>query len=281
MPNTLATRRDGPILWVTLDRPQVMNAYNAEMGAELVDAFQAADADDSIRVIVLTGAGRVFCAGADVSKGAGAFEAEAGNFGLEGRNSDFISAMWNCRKPAIVAFNGAAAGVGLTLALPCDIRIAVPTARFGCVFTRRGLVPEAGSAWFLPQLVGLGTALRWCLTGAMVPAEEALAAGLVSELVEPDLLVERARELALAIADNTAPVATALARRLLWRFAGDQSPWGALAVDAPLNIALGSSPDVREGVAAFLEKRLPAFPGRVSSDLPDTSRWWMSRPPQG
>lgn len=242
------------------------------MGAELAAAFRAADADDSIRAVLLTGRGRVFCAGADVSAGPGAFDtaagAGAGNFGVADRDSDFIGAMMACRKPSIVAFNGSAAGVGLTLALPCDIRIAVPTAKFGCVFTRRGLVPEAGSAWFLPQLVGLPTALRWCLTGAMVPAAEALAAGLVSELVEPDALDARATAIAMEIAENCAPVAVALTRQLLWRHAGDPDPAGALAVDARLNIALGQGADVREGVAAFLEKRRPRFPGRVSTDMP-------------
>jgi enoyl-CoA hydratase/carnithine racemase len=269
MATTLETRTDGPILWVTLDRPDVLNAYNAAMGAELAAAFHRADADDDIRVVVLTGRGRVFCAGADVSAGAGAFDTAggegAGNFG--GGDSDFVSAMMACRKPSIVAFNGSAAGVGLTMALPCDIRIAAAHARFGCVFVRRGLVPEAGSAWFLPRLVGLATALRWCLTGALVPAEEALAAGLVSELVAVEALEARARALALEIAGN-APVALALTRALLWRYSAEDSAKGALSVDARLNIALGRGADVREGVAAFLEKRAPDFPGRVSRDMP-------------
>jgi enoyl-CoA hydratase/carnithine racemase len=272
---TLHRHQDGPILWVELDRPEALNAYTAEMGAELAAAFHAADADDSIRVLVLTGRGRVFCAGADVSAGAGAFDTRSGagakNFGggKAREDSDFISAMMACRKPSIVAFNGSAAGVGLTLTLPCDIRISVASAKFGCVFTRRGLVPEAGSAWFLPRLVGLPTALRWCLTGALVPAEQALDAGLVSELVDPDMLLPRAREIALEVAENTAPVATALTRQLLWRHAGDPDPSGALGVDARLNIALGQSADVHEGVAAFLDKRKPKFPGRVSRDMPE------------
>lgn len=274
---TLEVRTEGPVMVVTLDRPAVLNAYNATMGAELAEAFRAADADDAIRAVVLTGRGRVFCAGADVSAGPGAFDtaagAGAGNFGGAGRDSDFIGAMMACRKPSIVAFNGSAAGVGLTLTLPCDIRISVAQAKFGCVFTRRGLVPEAGSAWFLPRLVGLPTALRWCLTGAMVPAEEALAAGLVSELVAPDALLPRALAIAHEIAENTAPVAVALTRQLLWRHAGDPDPSGALAVDSRLNIALGRSADVREGVAAFLEKRRPRFPGRVSTDMPEAVGW--------
>jgi enoyl-CoA hydratase/carnithine racemase len=277
--STLVVEQDGPILWVRINRPEAMNAYTATMGADLAAAFDHADGEDSIRVVILTAIGRVFCAGADVSAGAGAFDTEGGegakNFGArgEGRNANFIAAIMNCRKPSIVAFNGSAAGVGLTLSLPCDIRIAAETAKFGCVFTRRGLVPEAGSAWFLPQIVGLSQALKWCLTGALVPANEALEKGLISEACPAEELETRARALAMEIADNTAPVAVALTRRLLWRFAGDPDPSGALAVDAPLNIALGKGADVREGVTAFLEKRPPSFPNRVSTDMPDTP-WW-------
>lgn len=281
LPATTQVRleQDGPVLWIRIDRPGAMNAYTATMGTELAAAFDHADGDDSVRVVVLTALGKVFCAGADVSAGAGAFDTASGegakNFGggEGGRRSDFIAAMMNCRKPSIVAFNGSAAGVGLTLTLPCDIRIAADHARFGCVFTRRGLVPEAGSAWFLPRLVGLSAALKWCLTGALVPAAEALAAGLVSETVPADQLEARARELALDIAANCSPVALALTRRMLWQLSAEDSPRGALAVDAPLNIALGQRGDVREGVAAFLEKRSPHFPLAVSADMPETP-WW-------
>jgi enoyl-CoA hydratase/carnithine racemase len=277
---TLLVEQDGPILWLRLNRPEVLNAYTSRMGAELARAIALADADDGVKVVVITGTGRVFCAGADVSAGAGAFDTESGegakNFGSrDGRreNSDFIGAMMNSVKPLLVAFNGSAAGVGLTLTLPCDIRIAADNAKFGCVFTRRGLVPEAGSAWFLPRLVGLATALKWCMTGALVPAQEALAAGLVSELVPADQLQTRARELALEIAANCSPVALALTRRMLWHFSAQDGPQGALSVDAALNIALGAQADVHEGVAAFLEKRPPQFPLKASSDLPETP-WW-------
>jgi enoyl-CoA hydratase/carnithine racemase len=280
---TLLVEQEGPILWVRLNRPEVLNAYTNQMGTELVRAIQRADGDDSIKVVVLTGTGRVFCAGADVSAGAGAFDTESGegakNFGSSGgvrENSNFTGAMMDSVKPLLVAFNGSAAGVGLTLTLPCDIRIAADTAKFGCVFTRRGLVPEAGSAWFLPRLVGLATALKWCMTGALVPAQEALAAGLVSELVPADVLEARARELALEIAANCSPVALALTRRMLWTFSAQDGPEGALSVDAALNIALGAKGDVHEGVAAFLEKRSPAFPLSVSADLPDTP-WYSAR----
>ena len=280
----LIVEQEGPLLWVRLNRPDVLNAYTNELGAELVRAFGQADADDSVAVVVLTATGRVFCAGADVSAGAGAFDTKSGegakNFGnrADGARADsnFIAAMMNCRKPSLVAFNGSAAGVGLTLTLPCDIRIAADSAKFGCVFTRRGLVPEAGSAWFLPRLVGLSTALKWCMTGALVPASEALAAGLISETVPADQVESRARELALEIAQNCSGVALALTRRMLWQFSAEAGPEGALSVDAALNIALGARGDVHEGVAAFLEKRAPAFPLKVSEDLPDTP-WYVAR----
>jgi enoyl-CoA hydratase/carnithine racemase len=281
--STLVVEQEGPILWVRINRPEAMNAYTATMGAELVAAFDHADSEDSIRVVILSALGRVFCAGADVSAGAGSFDTESGegakNFGgrSEGRNANFIAAIMNCRKPSIVAFNGSAAGVGLTLTLPCDIRIAADNAKFGCVFTRRGLVPEAGSAWFLPQIVGLSQALKWCLTGALVPANEALEKGLLAETCPAEQLDNRARELAMEIATNTSPVAIALTRRLLWRFSTDADPSGALSVDAPLNIALGKGADVHEGVSAFLEKRAPNFPSKVSSDTPATP-WWPTDP---
>ncbi len=281
---TLLVEQEGPILWVRLNRPEVLNAYTNQMGAELVRAIGQADSDDSVKVVVLTGTGRVFCAGADVSAGAGAFDTESGegakNFGnRDGRreNSDFVAAMMNSLKPLLVAYNGSAAGVGLTLTLPCDIRIAADNAKFGCVFTRRGLVPEAGSAWFLPRLVGLATSLKWCMTGALVPAQEALAAGLVSEVVAADQVEARARELALEIAANCSPVALALTRRMLWHFSAQDGPKGALSVDAALNIALGAKGDVHEGVAAFLEKRAPQFPLSVSNDLP-AMPWWPENP---
>lgn len=280
---TMLVEQEGPILWVRLNRPEVLNAYTSQMGAELVRAIRQADGDDSVKVVVLTGTGRVFCAGADVSAGAGAFDTESGegakNFGSrDGKreNSNFVGAMMDSVKPLLVAYNGSAAGVGLTLTLPCDIRIAADSAKFGCVFTRRGLVPEAGSAWFLPRLVGLATALKWCMTGALVPANEALAAGLVSELVPPEAVESRARELALEIAANCSPVALALTRRMLWHFSAQDGPEGALSVDAPLNIALGARGDVHEGVAAFLEKRSPQFPLSVNADLPATP-WYSPR----
>jgi enoyl-CoA hydratase/carnithine racemase len=281
---TLLYEPDGPILVVTLNRPDKLNAYTATMGAELEDAFRRADEDDDVRVVIVTGAGRGFCAGADISAGAGAFDTQAPGsvaFGGPGRprgsGGGFVDAIFGCRKPSIAAINGAAVGVGATLTLPMDIRIAAEGARIGFVFARRGLVPEAGSAWFLPKLVGLPQALRWCLTGSLIPADEALAGGLVSEVTAPDDLLPRAKAIASEIARNTAPVSVALTRQMLWRFAGAPDPSGLLQLDGRLAMELGAGPDVREGVTAFLEKREPKFPGKVSTDLPPQYPWWDER----
>ncbi|HEY2706824.1 MAG TPA: enoyl-CoA hydratase-related protein [Caulobacteraceae bacterium] len=281
---TIRADADGPILTLTLNRPEKLNAYTAQMGAELADAIVGADDDDAIRAIILTGEGRGFCAGADISAGAGSFDTQSGegakNFGgaqtraLRGAGGGFVGALFNCKKATIAAFNGAAVGVGVTLALPTDIKIASSAARFGFVFARRGLVPEAGSAWFLPQLVGLSQALRWCLSGRVFDAEEALRGGLVSEVTAPEDLLPRAREIAREIAENTAPVSVALTRQLLWRFSGADDPFGLLKIDGAFAMTLGSGGDVKEGVGAFLEKRPPSFPGRVTADMPKGYPWW-------
>jgi enoyl-CoA hydratase/carnithine racemase len=282
---TIRCEAEGPILTVTLNRPEKLNAYTAQMGAELADAIVGADEDDTIRAVILTGEGRGFCAGADISAGAGSFDtsaggAGAGNFGgaetrrLRGAGGGFVNALFNAKKATIAAFNGPAVGVGVTLALPTDIKIASSAARFGFLFARRGLVPEAGSAWFLPQLVGLSQALRWCLSGRVFDAEEALRGGLVSEVTAPEDLLPRAREIAREIAETTAPVSIALTRQLLWRFAGAPDPFGLLQIDGAFAMKLGSGGDVKEGVGAFLEKRRPRFPGRVSADMPAGYPWW-------
>jgi enoyl-CoA hydratase/carnithine racemase len=281
----IAASLEDQILTLTLNRPEKLNAYTALMGRELEDAFRMADEDDGVRVVIVTGAGRGFCAGADISAGANAFDSSGdGNavmFGKAGQprsggGAGFVGAIYNCRKPSIAAINGPAVGVGLTLTLPMDIRIAADSARFGFVFARRGLVPEAGSAWFLPRIVGLSQAMRWCLSGKMFDAQEALAAGLVSELADPASLMDKAREIAREIAEETSPISVALTRQMLWRFTGDPDPFALLKVDGPLALELGRTKEVAEGVAAFLEKRRPRFPGRVSKDMPKPYPWWES-----
>jgi len=264
---------EGPILTITLNRPDKLNAYTALMGSEIEDAFQKADENDDVRVIIVTGAGRGFCAGADISGGADAFNVNKGAAMFQGPRATrsrggFVEAIYNCKKPSIAAINGPAVGVGITLCLPMDIRIASSDAKIGFIFARRGLVPEAGSAWFLPRLVGLDQALRWCLSGRIFGAQEAKDGGLVSEVVAPDQLLARAREIALEIAENTAPVSVAMTRQMLWQYSAAAHPFELLQMDGPLSVELGSGPDVREGVAAFLEKRKPSFPGKVSKDIP-------------
>lgn len=268
------------VLTLTLNRPEKLNAYTAQMGAELADAFYSADGDDDIRVIIVTGAGRGFCAGADISAGAGSFDTNSGKGGhlfgndtnrAQRRAGGFVEAIFKCRKPSIAAINGAAVGVGATLTLPMDIRIASEEARFGFVFARRGLVPEAGSAWFLPRIVGLSKAMQWCLSGNLLNASESLAAGLVSEVVMPDELLKRAGEIAREIADETSAISIALTRQMLWRYSGAPDPFELLEIDGPLSVELGGTADVKEGVSAFLEKRKPKFPGRVSKDMPSRS----------
>jgi enoyl-CoA hydratase/carnithine racemase len=278
----ISCETDGALLIVTLKRPDKLNAYTGQMGAELTDAFVRADRDDDIRAVIVTGAGRAFCAGADVSGGATSFDT-SGSHGTgvfaapKSGGSRFVEAIFNCRKPSIAAINGAAVGVGITMTLPMDIRVAAKGAKIGFIFARRGLVPEAGSAWFLPKLVGLPQALRWSLSGRVFEADEALRGGLVSEVVEPQTLLSRAKEIARDMTEETSPVAVALTRQLLWRFAGASDPFGLLAIDKPMSIERGGHADVREGVQAFLDKRKPAFPGKVSADMPSQYPWWDAK----
>ena len=262
------------VLTITLNRPDALNAYTARMGAELADAFVQADADDAVRVIIVTGAGRGFCAGADAFGGEGAKLFGEGRPKTGAPKGGFVEAIYTCRKPSIAAINGGAVGVGITMTLPMDIRIASTKAKIGFVFARRGLAPEAGAASFLPRIVGLPQALRWCYSGRVFGPEEALAGGLVSEVVEPEALLDRAREIAREIAEETSAISIAVTRALFQRFAEEPDPLKVLAVDGPLAMAMGASGDVREGVSAFLEKRKPAFPGKVSTDMPAPYPWW-------
>lgn len=280
----IACEIDGPFMVITLNRPDKLNAYTGAMGTEIEDAFRKADADDSVRAVIVTGSGRAFCAGADVSGGASSFDTSgkhgAGVFGNRlpsgsaRSGSGFVDAIFSCRKPSIAAINGPAVGIGITMTLPMDVRIAVKTAKIGFIFARRGLVPEAGSAWFLPKLVGLQQALRWAISGRVFGADEALSGGLVSEVTEPADLLTRAKEIATELTAETSAVSVALTRQMLWRFAGAPDPFGLLAIDGEISKERGGHADVREGVTSFLEKRAPSFPGKVSSDMPSQYPWW-------
>jgi enoyl-CoA hydratase/carnithine racemase len=280
------------ILTITLSRPEKLNAFNATMQRELIEAFDAADKDDSIRAIIVTGAGRAFCAGADLSSGADTFDRDSKRGAIrrlaDGR-VDYSDAnvrdgggqvtlrIFKCLKPVIAAVNGPAVGIGVTMQLAMDIRIASEDARFGFVFSQRGIVPEAASSWFLPRIVGISQALEWCYTGRVFPAREALAGRLVSKVVPPDQLLPTARQLAGEIAARTAPVSIALIRQMMWRTLGADDPMEAHKVDSRGIYTRGRSEDVKEGVMSFLEKRPANFKNKVSSDMPDFFPWWNER----
>jgi len=274
------------IATITLNRPDKLNAFNTQMMKDMIAAFDATDADDAVRVVIVTGAGRGFCAGADLAGGAQTFDYDArGGEDRAARTRDGVQRdggglltlrIYDSLKPVIAAVNGPAVGVGVTMQLAMDIRMASTAARYGFVFARRGLNPEAASSWFLPHLVGVQTALEWCYTGRVFPAQEAFDKGLVRSLHEPDDLLPAARALAREIADNTAPVSVALTRQLIWRMAGAAHPMEAHRADSRGIQARGRSADAREGVTSFLEKRPAAYPDKVSSDLPDIWPHWTA-----
>ncbi|MEU8800287.1 crotonase/enoyl-CoA hydratase family protein [Spirillospora sp. NPDC048819] len=280
--------RDG-IATVTLNRPQKMNAYTFTMRNEMLDVFDRIDADDDVRAVVVTGAGRAFCAGADLSGGGDTFDKDKTKDMFAGENDVFEDGtprdgggtvalrIARCLKPVIGAFNGAAVGVGVTMTLPMDVRLASEKARFGFVFARRGIVTEAASSWFLPRLVGIAQAMEWAATGRVFGAQEALDGRLVSRVLAPDELLPAAYALAREIADNTSAVSVATIRRLMWSGLSAPSPWDAHVADSHLMTALGGAADAVEGVSAFLEKRDAVFPMRVSKDLPADVPDWPAR----
>jgi enoyl-CoA hydratase/carnithine racemase len=266
---------------VTLHRPDKLNALNTVMLEELLAVLDQADADDAVRALIVTGAGRAFCAGADLSGGARTFDRVACG-DTPGTHEDgggrVTLRIFDMKKPLIAAINGPAVGFGITMTLPMDIRIASTAARIGFVFARRGVVPEACSTWFLPRLVGPSQAAEWVYTGRVFPAEEALAGRLVSRVVPPEQLLPVARELAREIAQNTSAISVALSRQLMWRLLGADHPMEAHRLDSRCMDWTGRSADAREGVAAFLEKRPARFTLRPSADMPPFYPWWRERP---
>ena len=265
------------VLTITLNRPERLNAFTATMGRELIEALDAADADDSVRAVVVTGAGRGFCAGADLEGGGSTFdwsERQAAGEEVPRDGGGRISLrLFQCVKPVIAAINGPAVGVGITMTLPMDVRLAAEGAKIGFVFARRGIVPEACSSWFLPRIVGISQAMEWVATGRVFDASEALAGGLVRSVHAPDDVLGAARDLAREIADNAAPVSVALARRMMWTMLGAAHPMEAHRADSRAMFARGRSADAREGVTSFLEKRPAEFSDRVSDGLPDILPW--------
>lgn len=274
------------IATITLNRPDKLNAFTRTMMDEMIEAMDRVDDDDGVRAVIFTGAGdRAFCAGADLTPESGA--APFSSSDLVDDLSDprvrdggglLTLRLFRSTKPLISACNGVAVGVGATMQLPMDIRLASDSARFGFVFARRGIVPEACSSWFLPRVVGINQALEWCMTGRIFDAQEALRAGLVRSLHAPGELIDAARGLAREIAGNTSAVAVAMARTMLWRLPSGAHPMDAHRVDSRAIYRLSKSADAKEGVQSFLEKRPPDFPLRISSDMPDFYPWWGEEP---
>jgi enoyl-CoA hydratase/carnithine racemase len=278
---TISCEVEDGILTLTLNRPEILNAFNNQMLEEMLTAFDSADADDTVRAIIVTGAGRGFCAGADLSSGGDTFDADARTDRPTGVQPDgggrLTLRIYELKKPIIAAINGPAVGVGATMTLPMDIRIASDNARFGFVFARRGIVPEACSSYFLPRVVGISQALEWCYSGRVFAAEEALAGGLLRSVHTRDELLETAREIAREIATHTSAVSVTLIRQMMWKMLGADHPMEAHKIDSRGVYHTGRSADAKEGVNAFLEKRDARFPGKVSEDLPDFYPWWEPR----
>jgi enoyl-CoA hydratase/carnithine racemase len=270
------------VLTITLNRPDKLNAFTGVMLTEIIDAMDRADADDEVRAIIFTGAGRGFCAGADLSRGASTFNmAERDGEGPVDEWRDgggrVSLRLFESKKPLIAAVNGPAAGVGVTMQLPMDIRIASTEARFGLVFTRRGVVMEACSSWFLPRIVGISQAMEWVMSGRVFPADEALKGGLVSQVVAPDDLLPTARAIAREIAENTSAVSVTLCRHMMWKMLGADHPMEAHKIDSRGIRTMGQLPDAYEGVQSFLEKRPGNYTMKPSTDIPDFFPWWEER----
>ena len=269
------------ILTITLHRPEKLNAFTPRMREELVAAFDQADADDEVRAVIVTGAGRAFCAGADLSEGSATFDSQVHDRDTLETHRDgggmVALRIFESNKPVIAAINGPAVGVGITMTLPMDIRLASTNARMGFVFARRGIIPEACSSWFLPRVVGISKAAEWVYTGRVFDAEEALQAGLISRVVAPEGLLEAARALGREIADHTSAVSVALSRQLLWRMLGADHPMEAHKIDSKCIFWMGQSADAYEGVMSFLEKRPARFTLSPIRDLPPFCPWWPER----
>lgn len=273
---------DDGILTITLHRPDQLNAFSELMVQELIHAFDCSDADDQVKCIIVTGEGRAFCAGADLGRGADTWSEhdkkmqahEAGSPYKGDGGGRITRRIFDSHKPVIAAINGPAVGLGLTVTLAMDVRMAVAGSKMGFVFAARGIVPEACSAWFLPRIVGISTALEWCYSGRVFRAEEGRERGLVRSLHAPDELLPAARELAREFASNTSAVSKTLVRHMMWRMLGAEHPIRAHEVDTPAIAFTGKSNDAREGINAFLEKRPAHFQDRVSADMPPFFPWW-------
>ena len=273
------------ILTITLNRPDRLNAFTGQMMNDLISAFDSASNDDEVRVVIVTGEGRGFCAGADLGAGEATFNRDENPRAKKTDDKDNLEwlrdgggrttlAIYDCSKPIIAAINGPAVGVGVTMTLPMDIRLASEEAKFGFVFARRGLVPEAASSWFLPRIVGISKSLEWTFSGKVFDAEEALKGGLIRSVHSKGSLLDEAKKIANEIIENTSPVSVSMTRQMLWKMLGADHPMEAHKVDSRAIYELGKGEDTKEGVNSFLEKRLPEFPSKVSKDMPDFYPWW-------
>ena len=276
------------ILTITLNRPDRLNAFTGQMMNDLISAFDSASQDDEVRVVIVTGEGRGFCAGADLGAGEATFNRDENPRTKKTDDEENLEwlrdgggrttlAIYDCSKPIIAAINGPAVGVGVTMTLPMDIRLASDEAKFGFVFARRGLVPEAASSWFLPRIVGISKSLEWTFSGKVFNAEEALNGGLIRSIHSKDSLMDEAKKIANEIIENTSPVSVSMTRQMLWKMLGADHPMEAHKVDSRAIYELGKGEDTKEGVNSFLEKRPPKFPSKVSKDMPDFYPWWDER----
>jgi enoyl-CoA hydratase/carnithine racemase len=284
-PTQIAVEKADGIATITLDRPEKMNAFTGTMGEEIIAAMDDIDEDDSVRAVIFTGAGeKAFCAGADLTPDSGGQVFSSGEAVTDLSDTRVRDGgglvtlrLFESTKPLISACNGVAVGVGATMQLAMDIRLASETARYGFVFARRGIVPEAASSWFLPRIVGISQALEWCYSGRVFDAAEAKAGGLVRSIHKPEDLLNDARDLAAEIAENTSAVSVALTRAMMWRLMSADHPMEAHKIDSRAIYRLSRGADAKEGIASFLEKRRPLYPGKVSEDMPDFYPWWAER----
>ena len=285
---TIKYEVNNKILTITLNRPDKLNAFTGQMMNDLIAAFDSASKDDEIRVVIITGEGRGFCAGADLGAGEATFNRDENPRAKKSDDEENLEwlrdgggrttlAIYDCSKPIIAAINGPAVGVGVTMTLPMDIRLASEEAKFGFVFARRGLVPEAASSWFLPRIVGISKSLEWTFSGKVFNAKEALEGGLIRSIHSKDSLMDEAKSIAKEIIENTSPVSVSMTRQMLWKMLGADHPMEAHKIDSRAIYELGKGDDTKEGVNSFLEKRAPDFPSKVSQDMPDFYPWWKEK----
>ena len=278
---TLDTTRDKKVLTIQFTRPEKMNTFSGQMLRDILEVLDDAEKDDEVRAVIFTGSGKAFCAGADLSSGEDTFDMSDRQKKDQNVQRDtggvLTLRLFDFKKPLIAAINGAAVGVGVTMTLPMDVRICSDKAKFGFVFAKRGIVPEACSSWFLPKIVGISNALQWCLSGKIFQPTEALEKGLITEITSEEDLLKRAKEIASDFVDSTSSLSVTLIRQMLWKMLGADHPMEAHKIDSRGVYFLGKTGEASEGVLSFLEKRDPNFPGKVSKDLPEFYPWWTEK----